>query len=179
MEALRLHRCTSQDLDRLRELSRNTFIAAFAEANDPDDFRAYMDRAFSREQMAADLDTPGVRFFFALQGGQLVGYCKLNTGAAQTELGEAEGLEIERIYIAPEFQGLGLGGGLLQQILDLARSEDLAYVWLGVWEHNPGAIRFYERHGFVTFGKHPYYIGRDRQMDWMMRLELQGPIPRI
>ncbi len=175
VEPLRLHRCTHQDLDQLRELSHSTFTAAFAEVNDPDDFRSYMDRAFSREQLAEELDTPGTRFFFAFQGGQLAGYCKLNTGAAQTELKETEGLEIERIYIAPEFQGQGLGGELLQQVLDLARNEGYGYAWLGVWEHNPGAIRFYERHGFVTFGKHPYYIGRDRQMDWMMRLELQEP----
>lgn len=178
MEALQLHPCTLQDLDRLRELALSTFVVAFAEANDPEDFKAYVDRAFSGEQLAAELDTPGTRYFFALLEGQLAGYCKLNTGAAQSELKEADGLEIERIYIAPEFQGRGLGGKLLQQILDLARSEERSYVWLGVWEHNPRAIRFYERHGFVTFGKHPYYIGRDRQEDWMMRLELNNPSGR-
>jgi ribosomal protein S18 acetylase RimI-like enzyme len=45
------------------------------------------------------------------------------------------------------------------------------YLWLGVWEHNRGAIRFYERHGFVKFGEHPYYVGNDCQTDWMMRLD--------
>ena len=68
---------------------------------------------------------------------------------------------------------------MLERIQELARSEGKQYLWLGVWEYNPGAIRFYERLGFVIFDKHPYYIGKDRQMDWMMRLnlKLEGPAP--
>jgi ribosomal protein S18 acetylase RimI-like enzyme len=61
---------------------------------------------------------------------------------------------------------------MLRALQVLAIEEDMEYLWLGVWEENQEAIRFYLRHGFVTFGKHPYYIGSDRQMDWMMRFQL-------
>jgi ribosomal protein S18 acetylase RimI-like enzyme len=46
------------------------------------------------------------------------------------------------------------------------------FVWLGVWEHNTAAIKFYQRHGFTKFGEHPYYVGNDKQMDWLMRIDL-------
>ena len=39
-------------------------------------------------------------------------------------------------------------------------------VWLGVWEHNPRAIRFYEKHGFTTAGEQPF--GKDPQRDLVM-----------
>jgi ribosomal protein S18 acetylase RimI-like enzyme len=67
-----------------------------------------------------------------------------------------------------------LGSWLLDEIKSLGREEGKKYLWLGVWEENGEAIRFYKRHGFVTFGKHPYYIGSDRQMDWLMQLDLMA-----
>ncbi|MEJ2584567.1 MAG: hypothetical protein P8Z38_05830 [Robiginitalea sp.] len=67
---------------------------------------------------------------------------------------------------------------MLGVLKSLAWKEGKTYLWLGVWEENKEAIRFYKRHGFVTFGKHPYYIGSDRQMDWMMQLVLNAGEPR-
>ena len=41
-----------------------------------------------------------------------------------------------------------------------------------VWEQNPRAIRFYEKNGFVSFDKHIFKLGDDKQTDIMMKLEL-------
>ena len=43
-----------------------------------------------------------------------------------------------------------------------------AVVWLGVWEFNPRAIRFYTRHGFKKVGDHKFVLGNDAQNDWLM-----------
>lgn len=169
-----LQACAAEDLPALRELSITTFREAFEADNDPADFKVYLQKAFSSQQLRSELEHPLTRFFFVIEQGEIAGYCKLNWGEAQTELKEAKGMELERIYITAAYQGSGLGSWLLLEICDLARNKGMEYLWLGVWERNPGAIRFYERHGFVTFGKHPYYIGSDRQMDWMMRLDLHG-----
>ncbi|MEY3918157.1 MAG: Protease synthase and sporulation negative regulatory protein 1, partial [Bacteroidota bacterium] len=47
-----------------------------------------------------------------------------------------------------------------------------AYIWLGVWEHNPRAIRFYEKQGFVKFDQHIFQLGDDEQTDILMKLSL-------
>lgn len=156
----------------LRELSINTFRDAFEAQNNPEDFRSYLETAFSPKQLRAEWSHPHTRFYFAWSGDRIAGYCKLNTENAQSELREPEGLEIERIYVARAFQGRGIGSRMLEEILRLARQSGKRYAWLGVWQKNPGAIKFYERHGFTIFGEHPYYIGNDRQMDWMMKREL-------
>ena len=178
MEPVTLEPCTLSDLEVLRQVSLGTFRDAFAAQNDPDDFETYLREAFSRERLRSELENPGTRFFFLYCGERLAGYAKLNAGGAQTELQDPEGLEIERIYVSKPFQGKGLGSWMLERLKRLGRAEGKKYLWLGVWEENREAIRFYERHGFVTFGKHPYYIGSDRQTDWMMRLELNAGKPR-
>ena len=172
MEAPRMTRCRPSDLEKLRRLSVSTFTEAFSAHNDPDDFREYLRQAFDPGQLSKELLNPESQFHFLWSGAVLAGYCKLNTGQAQTELQHPDGMEIERIYIRKAFQGRGLGSWMLERLKAMASQMGKTYLWLGVWEANLDAIRFYERHGFTTFGKHPYYIGSDRQMDWMMRLEL-------
>ncbi len=45
-------------------------------------------------------------------------------------------------------------------------------MWLGVWEYNPRAQRFYERNGFRQVGKHTFQLGSDPQTDLLMQKEL-------
>ena len=45
-------------------------------------------------------------------------------------------------------------------------------MWLGVWEENKRAIRFYQKNGFVEFDKHIFILGKDAQTDILMRKKL-------
>ncbi len=174
MDAVSLTPCRLSDLEVLRQVSLQTFREAFAAQNDPVDFNSYLREAFSTQKLRREMRNPETRFFFLYFREQLAGYAKINEGMAQTELQDPEALEIERIYVIKSFQGQGLGSWMLQSLKTLALEEGKEYLWLGVWEENKEAIRFYKRHGFVIFGRHPYYIGSDRQMDWMMRLDLEA-----
>lgn len=156
----------------LAELARRTFIATFASDNDPDDLEGYLDRAFGIEQMSSELRRPHSWFFFAEVAGKPAGYLKINTGDAQTERAEGKTLEIERIYVDAEWQGHGLGKALLEFSIDEAKRRRSDAVWLGVWENNAKAISFYEREGFVPFGRHDFVIGNDVQTDILMRCAL-------
>ncbi len=54
----------------------------------------------------------------------------------------------------------------------MANERGVAYVWLGVWEHNYKAIKFYQDKGFVCFGEHVFVLGEDRQTDFLMKKTL-------
>jgi ribosomal protein S18 acetylase RimI-like enzyme len=41
-------------------------------------------------------------------------------------------------------------------------------LWLGVWERNPRAIRFYEKQGFRDVGSYLFVLGTDPQTDRVM-----------
>jgi len=169
---LQMSECTSCDIDRLISISRKTFIDAFEANNNPDDFKTYMQDSFSKEQLLKELADPQMTFYFVYSDNEIVGYFKLNENEAQSDIKDKNAIELERIYVKSEFQGKKIGYSMLNQVKHIAINKNMCYLWLGVWEKNTNAIRFYERNGFVKFGRHPYYIGRDRQMDWLMRLDL-------
>ena len=104
--------------------------------------------------------------------GRPTGCLKVNEAAAQTEAGDPYSLEIERIYVAKEFQGTGLGSRLMDEAVRLAAEQKKAYIWLGVWEKNERAIRFYEGKGFYRTGSHTFTVGNDEQTDYIMRKDL-------
>ncbi|GAB2770580.1 GNAT family N-acetyltransferase [Rhabdobacter roseus] len=163
---------TPADLPVLRELARQTFYEAFSEANTPEDLQKYLDAAFTDQKLRTELEEVLSAFYFAKIDDQPVGYLKVNVGAAQTELHEPESMEIERIYVLAAYLGQGVGQVLFEEALRLARAQARKYLWLGVWEHNARALRFYEKNGFVAFGSHSFRLGEDEQTDILMRLTL-------
>ncbi|MHA7829905.1 MAG: GNAT family N-acetyltransferase [Flagellimonas sp.] len=170
---LYLRECDNADLKTLVKISKNTFSAAFEDDNDPEDFQSYIKEAFHPNKLSEELANEHCLFHFLYDDEVLVGYFKLNIEGAQTDVHDPNALEIERIYVLGDHQGKKIGTWMLQQIIAKAKDLGKEYIWLGVWEHNPKAISFYKRHGFIKFGEHPYYIGTDKQTDWLLRLELK------
>ena len=109
-------KCSVIDLDKLVQISKSTFIDAFEADNNPDDFKVYIDFAFNRSKLAKELENPCTSFHFVYADNDLVGYFKLNENNAQSDLKGVDSLELERIYVIREFQGIGLGRHMLQQV---------------------------------------------------------------
>lgn len=159
-------------MNALIDISRKTFVDAFEKDNDPIDFITYINEAFEKSTIQKQLQNSDSTFYFVYKDAALVGYFKLNVNAAQTDIKTEESLELERIYVLQEFQGEQIGKQMLQETLKIASSMQKEFIWLGVWENNKDAIRFYQKHDFVKFGTHPYYIGKDKQTDWLLRFDL-------
>ena len=45
-------------------------------------------------------------------------------------------------------------------------------MWLGVWEFNHKALKFYEKKGLKAFDSHVFQLGNDNQNDILMQLIL-------
>ncbi|NJB71562.1 ribosomal protein S18 acetylase RimI-like enzyme [Saonia flava] len=166
-------KCTEEHLQKLVEISKSTFSEAFEAENDPEDFESYMDFAFKEDKLLEELKNLNSHFYFVYSDDTLAGYFKLNEHEAQTEITDKDSMELERIYVVKEFQGNKIGEWMLGQAIKVTIEKDKKYIWLGVWEHNEKAIKFYQRHGFSKFGTHPYFIGKDEQTDWLMRYDLK------
>jgi ribosomal protein S18 acetylase RimI-like enzyme len=136
--------------------------------------KKYLEEVFSKERLAEELADPNSEFYFAVTGDAVIGYLKLNSGSSQTELKDGQALEIERIYVYKEFHGKQAGQLLYEKALHIAKQANADYIWLGVWEENPRAIRFYKKNGFVEFDKHLFKLGNDEQTDIMMKLPLKS-----
>lgn len=169
---LNFQKCELADLERLISIAKKTFVNAFEKYNDPEDFKAYVNMAFEKENILSQLKNQDSAFYFVFVEQQLVGYFKLNVNEAQTDIKTKEAIELERIYVLQEFQGKQIGKLMLQKTIALATEKSKKYIWLGVWEHNLNAIRFYQKHGFKKFATHPYFVGKDEQTDWLLRFDL-------
>ncbi|HEY9221143.1 MAG TPA: GNAT family N-acetyltransferase [Lutibacter sp.] len=175
MDKLKIRKANQADIKLLQNIGRQTFFEKFTENNSEENMLKYASEAYTFEQIASEVNNPNSQFYLATLNNQTVGYLKINFGDAQTELQDPQALELERIYVLNEFQGKKIGQQLFEKTLEMANQAKVKYVWLGVWEENTGAIKFYEKNGFKAFSKHIFMLGDDPQTDIMMRMELSNP----
>lgn len=172
MAAIIINKASVEDLETIKEIGVQTFSETFAESNSEEAMKTYLEQSFNTEKLKSELNNPDSHFYLAWEEDVPVGYLKLNSGAAQTELQDKTALEIERIYVKKSHHGQKVGQLLYDQALETAKNLQKKYLWLGVWEKNPRAIRFYEKNGFEVFGNHTFRLGDDEQTDLMMKKNL-------
>ena len=160
------------DLENLQKISITTFRETFEEVNSEEDMQKYLDENLSLERLKNELENLDSEFYFIENENKNLGYLKLNFGNAQTEKVEENYFEIERIYVLKAFLGQKIGQILFDKAIEIGREKNLEYVWLGVWEENHRAIKFYEKNGFKVFGKHKFVLGKDVQTDLLMKLNI-------
>ncbi len=169
---LHITRASVAELKRLQQIGRQTFSETFSSANTEADMAKYLTEKFSEDQLTKELCDANSEFYLAILKDEVVGYLKVNFSASQTEMKDENAMEIERIYVLKEYHGKEVGQQLYQKALEIARKRRLSFIWLGVWEENPRAIRFYEKNGFTIFDKHIFRLGNDEQTDLLMKLKI-------
>ena len=169
---MKIRKINIDDLETLRNLSIQTFKETFEEVNTEEDMQKYLDENLSIEKLKTELENVNSEFYFAENNGEILGYLKLNFKDAQTEKLEENHFEIERIYVLKAFLGQKIGQILFDKAIEIGREKNLEYVWLGVWEENHRAIRFYEKNDFEIFGKHDFVLGEDVQTDLLMKMKI-------
>ena len=157
------------EIETLVKISRETFFTAFAPFNQIADMNSYANQAFTKDKLLSELNEPNSKFYFAYHHEQMCGYIKLNYKTAQTEFKDPDAIEVERIYIIETYQNKQIGKKLLNFAIEQGVIQGLKYVWLGVWENNVSAIRFYELNGFKIFSSHKFMLGSDKQTDLLMK----------
>jgi ribosomal protein S18 acetylase RimI-like enzyme len=174
MSEISIRQATLADAKPLTDLSYTTFWDAFAHhpKNAPDDLAYYMRQAFSLEQITNELTEPRSIFLIAEIDGELAGYSKLIVDSIEPGVTAERPVELSRLYSQQKFLGQGVGQTLMDACFVRAKQGDRDVIWLGVWEYNPRAQRFYEKNGFRFVGKHTFLLGSDPQTDLLMQKEI-------
>ena len=173
MNPIEIRKATIADLEILQKISIQTFKETFATVNTPGNIANYIKDSFSTEQLTAELNNEHSQFYLAYSNAEAVGYLKINFGDAQTETLDGNTMEVHRIYVLQTFHGKNIGQLLLDKVKNIAHSNGVSYIWLGVWEENHRALQFYIKNEFVVFDKHVFTMGNDKQIDLLMQLVIQ------
>jgi ribosomal protein S18 acetylase RimI-like enzyme len=174
MPSIKIRQAVLEDAELLTDLAYTTFWDAFHDhpKNAPHDLEAYMREAFSVEQIASELSDEKSLFLVAEIDGQLAGYAKLIFESTEPEIIAEWPVELSRLYSHQKYLGQGVGQTLMNACFARAKEAGRDIIWLGVWEYNPRAQRFYEKNGFRYVGKHTFLLGSDPQTDLLMQKEI-------
>jgi ribosomal protein S18 acetylase RimI-like enzyme len=129
----------------------------------------YLESNFTTEVILRELNDANVRFLVACLGEDIVAFSTLRLGTSEPCIESyPKCIELQRIYVDSTLHGTGTARTLMGVTLDLAKTEGYKTVWLGVWEHNVRAFRFYQKYGFEKVGGHVFMLGNERQTDWIV-----------
>jgi ribosomal protein S18 acetylase RimI-like enzyme len=169
MNTIEIRKATLSDLEAIQKISTQTFIETFADVNTPENIANYITDSFNSEQLTTELNNANSQFYLATADNEILGYLKVNFGDAQTEMINKNALEVHRIYVSQAFHGKNVGQLLIDKVKEIAQQTGVDNIWLGVWEENHRALRFYTKNGFVEFDKHVFTLGDEQQTDLLMR----------
>ena len=172
MEKFSIRECSSEDIEKIKYIGEKTFYETFSSDNTKEDMEDYLKENFAYEQIESEIKNNASRFYIVEHNKEAVAYMKLNFDKAQTEKGHNNTLEVQRIYVLQEYKSNHIGKRLIEKAIKIGRDHHLNYIWLGVWENNINAIKFYEKQGFEKFDTHVFELGEDEQTDHLMKLIL-------
>jgi diamine N-acetyltransferase len=162
-----IRRALLADAAALSEISKQTFYDTFTGTCTEADMQSFLENYFNLNQVQRELSNEKDFYYLAESGGSVIGYLRFMEDYENfPDMKQWKSLELKRIYVLKEFHGKGIAQMLMDYTLQYAKDNSYEVVWLGVWEHNNRAQKFYEKYGFVNSGHtHDFPIGNTPQTD--------------
>lgn len=174
VSSVTIRRAALADAAVLAELAARTFAETFGADNTPEDLAAHLASSYGVAQQSRELADPDVRTLLAYRDEALIGFAQVRRKAAPACVVEAHAIELHRFYLTRSAHGTGAAAPLMRAARAAAHELGGRHLWLGVWEHNPRAVAFYLKSGFVKVGSHDFFLGADRQTDWVFVAPLEA-----
>ena len=156
----------------IADMAKTTFTETYGGLLDDEDLRIYFDVNLSESKIASELETKEFHFFVAWTGERTMGFFKLRRDRSTKGIRGKRCLEIERIYILKEFQGVSVGSEMIRMVKSIAKEAGDQVIWLQVCHRNDKAIQFYRQSGFVIYDTIPFPFGNTVHQDFLMRYDL-------
>ena len=171
-----IRNAANEDVPRIADIGRRTFKSSFGHSMPESDMQAYLDETYSVENIQKELCDSSCIFFVAARQDTVHGFVQLKLGTTEPCLPTDVHLcEIYRLYVDHEHHSGGLGQLILSHAISWihahfssasSSSAKRLGVWLGVWDENYKAQKFYKRHGFgPADSSHDFKMGSTTQTD--------------
>ncbi len=145
---VRIRPLREADLPRVLEIERECFSTPWKEVT----FRGLMKRSDTDLLVAEMAD------------GWLAGYTACWTVIDQSELGN--------VAVSPSARGEGIGGALVDAVVERVKARGAHECYLEVRESNRDAQSIYRQRGFIVVGRRPRYYSLPTEDALVMRLRV-------
>ncbi len=169
---LTITRATLADAEALAGLGSTTFSDTFSGTCTDGDMQEFLHENFNLQQVKNELANEQDLYYLAISDGKPIGYLRMMEDYGNLPLMKQwKALELKRLYVDKAFHGMGIAQDLMKFVEQFAQQNQFEVIWLGVWEHNVRAKKFYEKTGFTDSGfTHNFPIGSTPQTDnWLWK----------
>lgn len=165
---------TVADAQALSDLARETFVATFGALYPVADLKHYIAHTYGRELQAAEIADASMVHRLAEHNGALVGYARAGAYKLPFDNGDRSAFELHRLYVRDDVKGKGVAAALMDWTHQQALAAGAADLFLGVYQGNERAQRFYTRYGFEIVGEYLFSVGATRDPEYIMRKALSA-----
>ncbi len=156
----------------LASIGANSFRDAYAAHSEPADLEAHVQEFFSVDAIRGCIERQESRYLLASVNRQPGGIARYRIAPCPVPGGALQALELQQLYVMAGQQRQGLGRRLIRSLLEEARQQKLAGIWLSCWEDADWALKFYRKNGFVRVGTADFAVGATIYCDYLMWLDL-------
>ena len=162
-----IRQATIEDIFTIQELAGIAFPHTYAEILSPEQIAYMMDWMYSTESIQQQITSEGHIYYLRYCNGTPVGYLSIQPENDNT-------YHWQKLYLLPEYQGLGLGKELFCHAIKIVKELHPApcRLLLNV-NRNNRALLFYKKMGMIKVSEGDFDIGNGYYMnDYIMGLDI-------
>lgn len=166
-----------KDAELLSQLGGKLFEQTFGDDNTEEQMKEFLETTYQKHIQEKELSDPSYTTYFLFkvneengENEEAIGFFQLRDDKSTVYdfINDENAIELKRIYLDQSVVGNGLGRLLMDKCLEIIQELGKKTVWLGVWEHNQIAQKFYKKYGFYTVGSHTFKVGDKEDCDLIM-----------
>lgn len=156
---------SEEGLYHLALLADDIWHQHFATILSMDQIDYMLEKFQSVKSMTKQMINDGYEYYFISVNGEKVGY----TGIKK----DGNKLFLSKLYLQEKHRGKGYASSVFEQLILLARKQNLTSIWLTVNRYNEDTIAIYQKKGFTTIRTQVTDIGGGFVMDdYVMELNI-------
>ena len=167
-----IRRATKSDVFELSTLSSQVFLSTYGGTAPVQDIASHVESYFSEAVVGTEILCDDVSYLMAVDGQRCAGMLKIREGDLPDVLRGQSVVEVQQLYVSPDFQRRGVGGLLLDAAVAETRERGMGGIWLSVWADADWAMNFYTRYGFISLAEIPFMMADTEFVDHVMWLSV-------
>lgn len=149
-----VRQATAEDAQAISAIGHASFSDTFGHLFTAEQLQSYLARVYGVNKITSSLGKPNNQYWVVTEPGnpksQAVGFLKVKWHSPCPALSEATTIQLQKMYVLPQYQRSGVGHQLMDVFLATwHEAHPQQSVWLQVLGTNEKAKAFYTRYGFV------------------------------